>query len=51
MNTTPAAVAIPYQEKRRDHDNKVEEYLENCNFRGCTDETVTGYKSTLKRMF
>ncbi len=51
MNTTPRGDAIPYEERRRDHENKVAEYLENCMFRGCTDETVRGFKSVLKRMF
>jgi hypothetical protein len=51
MNTTPTGIALPYEERRRDHENKVAEYLENCMFRGCTDETVRGFKSVLKRMF
>lgn len=42
---------IPWEERREDHDNKLEEHLENCAFRGCSEETVYHTGAVLKSIF
>lgn len=43
---------IPWEEQLADHDNKIEEYLQNCVFRGCSVEsTFQERKSVLHTIF
>lgn len=43
---------IPWEERLEDHDAKLEEFLQNCVFRGCSVETtVRDRKATLKSIF
>lgn len=43
---------IPWEERLEDHNGKIEEYLQNCLFRGCTFETtITSSKAVLRRLF
>src|SRR5689334_14568345 len=43
---------ISWEEQRHDHNQKIEEYLQNRVFRGCTYEsTVRGARTVLKRLF
>ena len=43
---------IPWEERLEDHDNKLEEYLQNCVFRGCSVEaTFHDRKAVLKSIF
>jgi len=42
---------IPCEERLEDHDNKLEEYLENCTFRGASEETVYHARAILKSIF
>jgi integrase len=42
---------IPWEERLEDHDNKFEEYLENCAFRGGSEETIYNTRAVLKSIF
>lgn len=43
---------IPWEERLKDHDAKLEEFLQNCVFRGCSvEETLYGRKATLESIF
>jgi len=43
---------IPWAERIGDHDNKIDEYLRNCIFRGYSEDTsIKKIKSALKRIF
>ena len=43
---------IPWTERKADHNNKIDEYLRNCIFRGYSEDTsIKKIKSTLKRIF
>ena len=43
---------IPWEEQLQDHNQKIEEYLQNLVFRGCTYETtVRSARAVLKRLF
>jgi len=43
---------IPWEERLQDHNRKIEEYLQNCLFRGCSYETtVASSRAVLKRLF
>ena len=43
---------ISWEEQLQDHNQKIEEYLQNRVFRGCTYEsTVRGARTVLKRLF
>lgn len=43
---------ITWEERVKDHNAKIEEYLENCLFRGCSPETtIKSIRSVLTRMF
>src|SRR5262245_19212438 len=43
---------IPWEEQLQDHNLKIEEYLQNLLFRGCTYETtVRSARVRLKRLF
>lgn len=55
-NTNPPDIPqtgiVPWEERLGDHDKKVDEYHQNCLFRGCSAETtVASSKSMLKRLF
>lgn len=55
-NTNPPGIQqtriVPWEERLGDHDKKVDEYHQNCLFRGCSPETtVASSKSMLKRLF
>jgi integrase len=43
---------VPWQERLDDHNNKIEEYLQNCIFRGCSiDGTIYQRKVLLQSIF
>jgi len=47
---TPPNV-IPWREQLEDHTNKIEEYLQNCLFRGCSEATLHERKAILRAIF
>lgn len=49
-NSPPSAV--PWEERLEDHENKIEEYLRNCQFRGCNPKTtIKTTRSALNSLF
>lgn len=55
-NTNPPDIPqtriVPWEERLGDHNKKVDEYHQNCLFRGCSAETtIASSKSMLKRLF
>ncbi len=42
---------IPWEEALEDHNDKFEEFLQNCVFRGCSVETVNNRKAALRSIF
>ncbi len=43
---------VPWEERLEDHNNKIDEYLQNCIFRGCNAEsTIYGRKVLLQSVF
>jgi integrase len=57
VNTLPPELempssGIPWEERLEDHKNKIEEYLQNCVFRGCSvDSTLYERKAVLRSIF
>ncbi len=48
----PIGNGVPWQERLDDHNNKIEEYLQNCIFRGCSvDGTIYQRKVLLQSVF
>jgi integrase len=51
-NTIGPAGIVRWKERLEDHNRKIEEYLQNCLFRGCNLETtVRSSKAVLSRLF
>jgi hypothetical protein len=47
-----ASTKIPWEERLEDHENKREEFLQNCAFRGCSiDATLKDTKAILTSIF
>ena len=42
---------IPWEEQFEDHENKIEEYIQNCIFRGCSVEGTVRRKAELQTVF
>jgi integrase len=42
---------VPWEEQVEDHENKIEEYIQNCIFRGCSVEGTTHRKAELQTIF
>jgi integrase len=42
---------IPWEEQFEDHENKIEEYIQNCIFRGCSVEGTVRRKAELQTIF
>lgn len=42
---------IPWEEQFEDHENKIEEYIQNCIFRGCSVEGTIRRKAELQTVF
>lgn len=40
LDVNPSLSAIPWEERLKDHNNKINEYLQNRLFRGCAFETT-----------
>lgn len=48
----PPPMIVPWEERLRDHYSKIDEYHQNCLFRGCSAETtVPSSRSMLTRLF
>ena len=47
---TPAH-QVPWEERFEDHENKIEEYIQNCIFRGCSVEGTVRRKAELQTIF
>jgi integrase len=47
---TPAH-QVPWEERFEDHENKIEEYIQNCIFRGCSVEGTVRRKAELRTIF
>jgi integrase len=51
-NPKMSSSKVPWQERLDDHNNKIEEYLQNCIFRGCSvDATIYQRKVLLQSIF
>jgi len=42
---------VPWEERFEDHENKIEEYIQNCIFRGCSVEGTVRRKAELQTIF
>ena len=42
---------VPWEEQFEDHENKIEEYIQNCIFRGCSVEGTSRRKAELQTIF
>jgi len=42
---------VPWKEQFEDHENKIEEYIQNCIFRGCSFEGTVRRKAELQTIF
>src|SRR5215510_12674922 len=42
---------VPLEEQFEDHENKIEEYIQNCIFRGCSVEGISRRKAELQTIF
>jgi integrase len=42
---------VPWEEQFEDHENKIEEYMQNCIFRGCSVEGTVRRKAELQTVF
>ena len=42
---------VPWEEQFEDHENKIEEYIQNCIFRGCSVEGTIRRKAELQTVF
>jgi integrase len=42
---------VPWEEQFEDHENKIEEYIQNCIFRGCSVEGTMHRKAELQSVF
>jgi integrase len=42
---------VPWEEQFEDHENKIEEYIQNCIFRGCSVEGTVRRKAELQTIF
>ena len=45
------AQQVPWEEQFEDHENKIEEYIQNCIFRGCSVEGTVRRKAELQTIF
>ena len=42
---------VPWEEQFEDHENKIDEYMQNCIFRGCSVEGTVRRKAELHTVF